>query len=193
MDVTDVSGSSAGTSSGPSRTSPRALQNAPDARFPFQAKAEAFFAWGRGSRSAPDRGESSRSPPGSQGWVVFLLVLAWACWSWSGSSSSNCPSAGSGAVRQADGRPADVRRHHHLHPDQGQPGRGHPGHLRLLTAYLPALYAQFRLGQQDLVLDLGQLRQGRPPRLHGLDFFLSSCSPTSTWRSRSTRRRSPTT
>ena len=53
------------------------LQNAPDARFPFQAKAGAFLAWGRGSRSAPDRGESIKvARPGSQGWVVFLLVIA---------------------------------------------------------------------------------------------------------------------
>ena len=34
-------------------------------------------------------------------------------------------------------RPADVRRHLDLHPAQGQPGRRHPGHLRLVAA-LPA-------------------------------------------------------
>ena len=32
--------------------------------------------------------------------------------------------------------------------------------------YLPALYAQFRPGGQGLVLDLDELRQGRPPALH---------------------------
>ena len=42
-----------------------------------------------------------------------------------------------GAVRQADGRPADVRRLLDLHPAEGQPGRRHPGHLRLVAA-LPA-------------------------------------------------------
>ena len=39
-----------------------------------------------------------------------------------------------GAVRQAHGRPADVRRHLDLHPAQGEPGRRHPGHLRLVAA-----------------------------------------------------------
>ena len=47
------------------------------------------------------------------------------------------PAPGPGAVRQADGRPPDVRRLQHLHPDQGQHGRRHPGHLRLVAA-LPA-------------------------------------------------------
>ena len=42
-----------------------------------------------------------------------------------------------GAVRQAHDRPADVRRHLDLHPAEGQPGRCHPGHLRLVAA-LPA-------------------------------------------------------
>jgi preprotein translocase subunit SecY len=35
-----------------------------------------------------------------------------------------------GAVRQAHGGAADVRRHLDLHPAQGQHGRRHPGHLR---------------------------------------------------------------
>ena len=43
-----------------------------------------------------------------------------------------------GAVRQADGGPPDVRRHVHLHPDEGEPGRRHPGHLRLKPAVHPA-------------------------------------------------------
>ena len=42
-----------------------------------------------------------------------------------------------GAVRQADGRPEDVRRHLDLHPAEGQPGRRHPGHLRVVAAVHP--------------------------------------------------------
>jgi preprotein translocase subunit SecY len=38
----------------------------------------------------------------------------------------------------------DVRRHEHLHPDQGEHGRRHPGHLRVSLLYLPALIAQFQ-------------------------------------------------
>ena len=47
------------------------------------------------------------------------------------------PAPDPGAVRQADDRPAHVRRLLDLHPAQGQPGRRHPGHLRLVAA-LPA-------------------------------------------------------
>ena len=47
------------------------------------------------------------------------------------------PAPHPGAVRPPDGRPQDVRRQLDLHPAQGQPGRRHPGHLRLLAA-LPA-------------------------------------------------------
>ena len=36
------------------------------------------------------------------------------------------------------GRPPAVRRHVDLHPDQGQHGRRHPGHLRLVAALHPA-------------------------------------------------------
>ena len=42
-----------------------------------------------------------------------------------------------GAVRPPHGRAQDVRRQLDLHPAQGQPGRHHPGHLRLVAA-LPA-------------------------------------------------------
>ncbi len=38
------------------------------------------------------------------------------------------------AVRQAAGRAPDVRRHLHVHPPEGQHGRRHPGHLRLVPA-----------------------------------------------------------
>ena len=47
------------------------------------------------------------------------------------------PAPHPGAVRPTDGRPQDVRRQLDLHPAQGQPGRRHPGHLRLVAA-LPA-------------------------------------------------------
>ena len=47
------------------------------------------------------------------------------------------PAADPGAVRPADGRPQDVRRLLDVHPAQGQPGRHHPGDLRVLAA-LPA-------------------------------------------------------
>ena len=43
-----------------------------------------------------------------------------------------------GAVRQAHGRPAPVRRHVHLPAVEGQPGRRHPGHLRVVAALHPA-------------------------------------------------------
>ena len=52
-----------------------------------------------------------------------------------------------GAVRQADDRPAHVRRHLDLHPAEGQPGRRHPGHLRLVAA-LPAAADRPAAGQQ---------------------------------------------
>ena len=42
-----------------------------------------------------------------------------------------------GAVRPPHGRPQDVRRQLDVHPAQGEPGRHHPGHLRLVAA-LPA-------------------------------------------------------
>ena len=47
------------------------------------------------------------------------------------------PAPDPGAVRPPDGRPQDVRRQLDVHPAQGQPGRRHPGHLRLVAA-LPA-------------------------------------------------------
>ena len=60
-----------------------------------------------------------------------------------------------GAVREADGRPADVRRHHHLHPHQGQPGRRHPGHLRLVAALPACPLLPVPAGGQGVVLDPG--------------------------------------
>ena len=51
------------------------------------------------------------------------------------------------AVRQAHGRPEDVRRDEHLHPAEGQPGRRHPRHLRQLAA-VPAEPPAQRVGQR---------------------------------------------
>ena len=48
------------------------------------------------------------------------------------------PAPHPGAVRQAHGRPQDVRRHVDLPTAQGQPGRRHPGHLRLVADLHPA-------------------------------------------------------
>ena len=42
-----------------------------------------------------------------------------------------------GAVRQAHGRSAHVRRLQHVHPDQDQHGRRHPDHLRVVAARRP--------------------------------------------------------
>ena len=53
-----------------------------------------------------------------------------------------------GAVRQAHGRPAHVRRHVDLPAAEGQPGRRHPGHLRLVAA-LPAAADHPAAGQRD--------------------------------------------
>ena len=42
-----------------------------------------------------------------------------------------------GAVRQARGRAADVRRVEHAHPAEGEHRRRHPGHLRLVDPGVP--------------------------------------------------------
>src|SRR5215468_7604900 len=56
--------------------------------------------------------------------VVFLVGL---------------PSSGFGSSwEQGNGRPPDVRRELDLHPAQGEPGRCHPGDLRLVFALYPA-------------------------------------------------------
>ena len=72
-----------------------------------------------------------------------------------------------GAVRQAHGRAPHVRRLVHVHPAQGQPGRHHPGHLRL-EPDVPA-GADGAVQHRHAVghLDQRQLRHGRPPALHG--------------------------
>ena len=48
------------------------------------------------------------------------------------------PAPHPGAVRQADGRPPDVRRHVDLPAAEGQPGRRHPGDLRVVADLHPA-------------------------------------------------------
>ena len=47
------------------------------------------------------------------------------------------PPAGHGAVREARGRAADVRRLEHAHSAQGEHRRRHPGHLRLVDPGVP--------------------------------------------------------
>ena len=73
-----------------------------------------------------------------KGWFVFLIVLLRRP---RGHRRRGLHRAGAapdpGAVRQADGRAPDVRRHVDLHPAEGQPGRRHPGHLRLAAAVPP--------------------------------------------------------
>ena len=74
----------------------------------------------------------------SIGWGLFALVIADRH---RGHHRGGLHRAGAaphpGAVREAHGRPADVRRHLDLHPAEGQPGRCHPGDLRVVAA-LPA-------------------------------------------------------
>ena len=85
--------------------------------------------------------------PGRSAGQILQTSGGWSCSPWSSLSAWSIVAAGGlrragaaphpGAVREAHGRPADVRRHVDLHPAQGQPGRRHPGHLRLVAA-LPA-------------------------------------------------------
>ena len=85
------------------------------------------------------------------------------------------PAPDPGAVRPADGRPQDVRRQLDLHPAQGQPGRHHPGHLRLVAA-LPAGHGR-RSSTRTATRPWVQLHQQlprarRPPALHGSSYFV---------------------
>ena len=45
-----------------------------------------------------------------------------------------------GAVRQAHGRPPHLRRHQHVHPDQGEHGRRRARHLRVVAAVHPGAH-----------------------------------------------------
>ncbi len=72
-----------------------------------------------------------------------------------------------GPVRQAHGRPQDVRRHLHLHPAEGEPGRCDPGHLRL---------------QPDLSAGAGQpVPAGRSAGRSGSRAIWSKATTRSTW------------
>ena len=74
-----------------------------------------------------------------RGWPLFMVVVAAGLVARRPGGLRRAGAAPHpGAVREADGRPADVRRLLDLHPAQGQPGRRHPGHLRLVAA-LPAV------------------------------------------------------
>ena len=83
-----------------------------------------------------------------------------------------------GAVRETDGRAQDVRRHLDLHPAEGEPGRRHPGHLRVIAAVHPAArvpavrehHASAALGQLDL--DPPERQRRRLAVLHGAFFLL---------------------
>ena len=74
------------------------------------------------------------------------------------------PAPHPGAVRPPDGGPQDVRRQLDLHPAQGQPGRRHPGHLRLVAA-LPAR-------------DGGAVPGGQRCRLGAVGSASTSCAAT---------------
>ena len=63
-----------------------------------------------------------------------------------------------GAVRPPHGRPQDVRRQLDVHPAQGEPGRHHPGHLRLVAA-LPAGDGGPVQPEQEPAAPVGRLAQ----------------------------------
>ena len=74
----------------------------------------------------------------SKGWWVFGIVVVVGLVDRRGRHlHRTSPAPHPGAVRPPDGGPQDVRRQLDLHPAQGQPGRRHPRHLRLVAA-LPA-------------------------------------------------------
>ena len=60
------------------------------------------------------------------------------------------PAAHPGAVREADDRPTAVRRHVDLPAAEGEPGRCHPGHLRLVAALHPAADQPAAIQQLDV-------------------------------------------
>ena len=74
----------------------------------------------------------------TKGFEVFLLVLAVGIVVVGARGVRRAVAAAHpGAVRQAHGRPAHLRRHEHVHPDQGQHGRRRARHLRLVAAVHP--------------------------------------------------------
>ena len=131
-------------------------------------------------------------------WAIFLLVIAVGIVViGAGRLRRAVPAPRPGAVRQADGRPQDVRRHHDVHPAQGQHGRRHPGHLRLVAA-LPAGAADPVPGQTHPPgwakwVQINLVRGDHP--VYMISYFVADrlLHATSTSRSRSTRTRSRTT
>ncbi len=81
------------------------------------------------------------------------------------------PPARDGAVRQARGRAADVRRLEHAHPAEGEHGRRHPGHLRVVAAGVP--------GDAG-----GDLPGGRLGRARGRSSWRTACRCTTCCTSR---------
>ena len=77
------------------------------------------------------------------------------------------PSAGDGAVREARGRPPDVRRVEHAHPAEGEYRRRHPGHLRVVDPGVPGdARADVRRGRAGCAALIEQIAAGMP--LHDL-------------------------
>ena len=72
-----------------------------------------------------------------------------------------------GAVRQADGRTPDVRRVLDVHPAEGQPGRHHPGHLRLQPDVPAGAVLAVPARGTGLPVRQRVPREGRPSALHG--------------------------
>ena len=111
-----------------------------------------------------------------RGWALFMVVIAVGLVHRGPRRLRRAgPAPHPGAVRQADDRPADVRRLVDLHPAQGQPGRRHPGHLRVVAALPAGARGQPDRPQQPA--RLGHLGAdlpgpGRPPALHALYFVL---------------------
>ena len=84
-------------------------------------------------------GIKQQNDASGRGWDILALVIALGLVVMaSGDLRRAVSTTDPGAVREADDRSSDVQRQQHLHPDQGQHGRRHPGHLRLVPA-LPAV------------------------------------------------------
>ena len=105
------------------------------------------------------------------------------------------------AVREADGRPSNLRRQQHVHPDQGQHGRRRAGHLRVVAAVparadravQPAATAARRRSRGSPWITELPHRAATTRCTCCCTSCSSSDSPTSTSRSPSTLKRSPTT
>ena len=97
----------------------------------------------------------------NSGAFVFTLILAARVGDHRGGGLRRTGAAPDpGAVRQADDRAPPVRRHVHLPAAEGEPGRCHPGHLRLVAALHPA--ADQPADQQQLQLGVRALGEQLP-------------------------------